>query len=786
MNLRHAARGLLKTPSFTITIVLTLALGIGANSAVFSAIDAVLLKPLPYPEADRLMLLQQRNPRTADNFVAPVRLADWQRLNSAFQGLTGYYTTDGSETSGVLPERLKQAFVAPRFLEVLGIAPALGRDFSADEMHFGGSNAALISDRLWRRRFNASPDAVGKQLRFAQQSCRIVGVMPASFLFQDREVDVWIPVFMDAPYAQNRQATWFTVIGRLRPGLTLEQARANMTAVQADLGRTFGPPDSEIAVQIQPWKETVVGGSRESLWVLFGAVSLLLLIACSNIAALLLARAAQRRHEIALRFTLGASRKSVAMHVLGEAFLLSVAGAAFGLAAAVGVSHVFSTMAIGLPRADEITLNFRIVLYTLSTAIAATLFCGAIPALRGSRRDTQHALTQASRTQVSGRNTIQWLLVGVQVALAVTLLAGAGLLFRSFQALGRVSPGFDINNVLTLRMTSSFAEADFNARGRRTLEFLETIPGVERAATAFSAPGVPTEYPSELTLIDGAVERDRKIMAETRYVAPGYFGVMRIPLVAGNACGEANRSFIPGVVNRSFANTYFSGSDAIGHNLRFPNPGALPIKIQGIVGDARETGINKAPVPVLYSCGAIIQPYTLLLVRTRTKPMAMAETIRRRLHELEPARSVYDIAPLEDRLSDAFAQNRLRTVLLGFFALTAVSLACVGLYGTLSYSINLRRREVGLRLALGARRAGIVQQFLTRGLSVTLLGSLAGIGLAAGFTRLLAGMLFGVSPWDTTTLAGVITIMVGVAVCASLIPSVRASRLEPMQVLREE
>jgi putative ABC transport system permease protein len=276
-------------------------------------------------------------------------------------------------------------------------------------------------------------------------------------------------------------------------------------------------------------------------------------------------------------------------------------------------------------------------------------------------------------------------------------------------------------------------------------------------------------------------------MAETRYVAPGYFDVMRISLLAGEACRlEPNPTFISAVINRSFANTYFPGTDAIGHNLRFPNPAAPPIKIRGIVADARETGINRPPVPVLYSCGATAQPNTLFLVRTRTEPRAMAETIRRKFRDLEPARSVYDLVPLEERLSDAFAQNRLRTVLLIFFAVTAVSLASVGLYGTLSYSISLRRREVGLRLALGAMRSGIVQRFLARSLSVAFVGCLAGLVLAAGFTRLLAGMLFGVSPWDAVTLAAVITIMLAVATCASLLPSVRASRVEPMQVLREE
>src|SRR5262245_10877384 len=301
-NSRHlhlAVRTLAKTPAFTATVVLTLALGIGANSAVFSAINAVLLKPLPFPESDQLMQLNQRSLRNANTFVAPVRLQDWDRMNSSFRAITGYYAQDSAELSGDLPEKVRQAFAAPRFLEVWGIAPALGRDFTADELRFGGPNAVLISDGFWRKRFNADPNAVGKRLRFGGTSYTIVGVMPASFLFPDRDVEVWLPVFMDAPYAQSRQATWFVVIGRLKPGVTLQQARANLAAVQADLGRAYGPPDSELTVEVRPLKEVAVGEVRNSLWVLFGSVSLLLLIACTNIAALLLARAAQKQHEVA-------------------------------------------------------------------------------------------------------------------------------------------------------------------------------------------------------------------------------------------------------------------------------------------------------------------------------------------------------------------------------------------------------------------------------------------------------------------------------------------------------
>src|SRR5262245_44130164 len=329
-NLRLALRTLTRTPAFTGTVVLTLALGIGANSAVFSAINAVLLKPLPFPDGDRLMQLNQRSPRNANTFVAPVRLSDWDRTNSSFRAISGYYTQDSSELSGDLPEKVKQAFAAPRFLEVWGVAPALGRDFTSEEMHFGGPNAMLISDGLWRKRFDANPNAIGKQLRFAQTSYTIVGVMPTSFLFPDRDVEVWSPVFMDAPYAQGRQLTWFNVIGRLKQGATLEQARADMAKVQADLGRAYGLPDSQRSVEVTPLKETSVGGIRQSLWVLFGSVSLLLLIACTNIAALLLARASQKEHEVALRYSLGATRSSVVMQLLGEAFVLSISGALLG------------------------------------------------------------------------------------------------------------------------------------------------------------------------------------------------------------------------------------------------------------------------------------------------------------------------------------------------------------------------------------------------------------------------------------------------------------------------
>jgi predicted permease len=795
-NLKSAFRFIRKSPSFSITVILTLALGIGANSAVFSAIDAILLRPLPFPNGDQLMELRQFNPKMQSprTRLAPVRLEDWNRMNSTFQAITGYYTEDDSETSGVLPEKVTQAFVTPRFLQVWGISPALGRDFTTEELHFGGPHAILISDRFWRRRFGADPNALGKKLRINRFSLSIVGIMPASFLFPDRDVDVWSAVPADAPIAQSREWTWYLAIGRLEPGVTLEQARANLATVQKQLGIAFPKTDADLSAGIEPLKEMTIGGVRRSLWILYGSVSLLLLIACTNIVALLLARATQRQHEISVRFSLGGSRAAIVTQLLTEVFVLALAGAALGLLVANAASKVFRTLAADLPRIEEIRLNWRIVLYSLVCSMLATLVCGLFPAIRGTRRNVSSSLTQASRTQVSTRNPLQWLLVGVQVALAVTLLAGAGLLLRSFQELGRVSPGFDPRHVLTFHVSGSYGEtADWKGltqRIERTIDSLCSMPGVETAATDGTLPGVPSHYQTELKFSEGQQDPERKIVAESRFVSTGYFATMRIPILSGELCRESPDSTksIHVMVNRSFAGAYLAESTAVGRHLQeVPGTAFLPPgEIQGIVGDAREEGLNREPSPTVYWCTSAPGPDPVYLIRTRTEPVAMAETIRQKIHEIEPARSVFNIAPLTEHLDEAFAENRLRTVLLAFFAATAVSLACVGLYGTLSYSVNVRRREVGLRLALGALQGQIVKQFLFQGLGVSLLGCVAGSVLAAAFARVLSGMLYGVSPTDLTTLFAVVLLVLVVAAIASLAPAIRAASVEPMQVLREE
>jgi putative ABC transport system permease protein len=792
-NLKSAFRFVRKSPTFSLTVILTLALGIGANSAVFSAIDAILFRPLPFPESDQLMRLSQFNPKVASptTFVAPVRLEDWNRLNSTFQAISGYYTEDVSDSSGLLPEKVTRAWVAPRFFQVWAVAPALGREFNSTEETANGPAAVIISDSLWRRRFNADPNAIGRTLRLDSFSFPIVGIMPASFLFPNRDVDLWSPVQTGSPYAQDRHSTWYTVIGRLKPDVSLSQAQANLATVQAQLGHQFPETDAALSVGIVPLKENTVAGSRRSLWILFGSVSLLLLIACTNIVTLLLARSAQRQLEISIRFSLGAPRSVLLAQLLTETFILAFIGAILGLSLAAGASRVFRSLAVGLPRVEEIRLDWRIVLYSLACSVLVTLFCGLVPAIRGTRRNLSGSLAQGSRTQVSGRNSLQWLLVGIQVALAVTLLSGAGLLIRSFEALARVSPGFDSSHILTLHISANWGEtADMKGltqRIQRTVDSFKNMPGVESAAVSATLPGVPGKYLTELKIVEAQADPEHKRLAESRFVSPTYFATVKIPLLDGDLCRE-QPGLLQVLVNRSFTNAYLPGTPAPGHHIQLVDNPFMhnPGEITGVVADAREVSLSHEPVPTVYWCMSAPLPDPNYLVRTHTNPMAMAETIRQRVHEIEPSRSVFDVAPLESHLSDAFSENRLRTILLTFFAATALSLASIGLYGTLSYSVNVRKREVGLRLALGALRGQIVRQFLGQGLAVCIVGCLLGWALAVASGRLLAGWLYGVSPSDVPTLSAVIFLVLIVASAASFVPAVRASRVDPMQVLRDE
>ena len=789
-NVRYAFRTLTHTPGFTVTVVLTLALGIGANTAVFSAIDAILLRPLPFPDGDRLVRILQKNSRTAETPVAPVRIEDWNRENSTFEGITGFYTEDVSETSADLPEQLRRAYVAPRFVEVWGMTPALGRGFTQAESEPGGPAAVVISDRYWRRRFAGDRNVLGKLVRVADRTAPIVGVMQPSFLFPDPDVDAWFPRVNDQ-ITRFRQATWYTGIGRLKAGMTLEQARTDLAAVQTRLGQQYPDSDRNITVVLEPLKETIVGSYRASLWLLFGGVSALLLITCTNVAALLLSRGTQRRSEVAIRLALGASRTTVAAQLLTEAGVLALAGSAVGLAVAAIVGGALRSLANDVPRLDEITIDGRLLVYSLACACIVSLLCGLLPVLRTARDGLASTAQDAGRTQVSARSSIQWLLVGAQVALSVMMLAGAGLLVRSLHELSRVDPGFEPARVLSFRVSGNYAEFGDYARLLKridtALEQLRALPGVEASATSFSAPGVPTGFQVAFELVEARGNQSARMVAESRVVSPEYFETLRIPLLEGTLCRRQPFGSTELMVNRAFADRYLDGRPSVpGLHLANPNANVAPGRVAGVIGDVRERGIDQAPGPTVYFCSSAQGPTPYFLVRTQGDPAAIVQAVRLKLKELEPLRAVYDVAPLEDRIGDSFAQNRLRTTLLAVFAATALSIACVGLYGTVTYAVSRRRRESALRLALGASRRDIIRQFLGQGLQVAAIACACGLALSAIVARALSGMLYGVSPLDPAALSSVAGIVLAVTTLAALIPATRGAFTQPMRALRED
>jgi putative ABC transport system permease protein len=790
-DIRHALRALARSPAFAATVVLTLALVIGANGVVFSALDAVLFKPLPFPDSDRLMRLTQSAGDGPAGGTAPVRIEDWNRLSSAFDGITTFSVEDVSDTTGETPEMVRRATVAPRFTEVWGVAPALGRGFTEDD-HRGRPSTVVVSERYWRNRLGADPNVLERQLRIGTGTARVVGVMPASFLFPDRGTDVWVPASLDSPFMRSRGLAWLEGIARLKPGVSIEDARANLAVVQARLAAQYPDTDANLRVWVQPYKDGIVSGARGSMWLLFGAASLLFLIACTNIATLLLTRGADRRREVALRLSLGARGSRIARQWLTETAMLAVAGAAGGLLLASVATAALRPLSANVPRLDEIALDGRVVLFTLAAIALVTLLCGALPALRGVRGVLAGEIASGGRAQVATRQSAQWWLVGLQVALSVALLAGAGLLVRSVQELARVDAGFDRGNVLTFRASAAFAEmagenfTRFEQRYATLLETLEGLPGVQSAATAsIGLPGVPTAFEREYELPGSRVDPEVRVLAEERTVSASYFATLGIPLAEGELCrnyGSAGVAEV--VVNRSFVERYGAGATLMGSRLE-RSPGDLAT-ITGVVGDARERGLDRAPAPTVYYCNLTGVATPFVLVRTRGDPRALATAVRAKVRELEPARAVFSIASLEEQIGDAFAENRLRTVVLALFAAAALALACLGLYGTLSYVVSLRRREVGLRLAVGALQSQIVASFVAKAMRVVVLGCAAGLAMSLLSSRALQGMLFGVSAADPATLGGVLFLVVGVAALAASLPALRASRIDPMQALREE
>jgi putative ABC transport system permease protein len=783
---RAAVRSVVRRPGFALAVILTLTLGIGANSAIFSAIDTVLLKPLPYPAADRLVAVYEASPgqNQATSLVAPVRLEEWNRLNHSFDGLAGSYFENVTETTGPLPERLAAMRTSPRFFSVLGTPAAVGRTPSVDEERFGGLAAVVISDSFWRARFNADPSAVGRSLVLGDLSRTIVGVMPPSFRYPSAATEAWIPAQMSAGLLRAREARFYTALGRLKPGVTPDQAQSELSAVQQRLGEAFPQTDQGWTARLVPLKEEQVGGVRRSLWLLFGAVFLVLLAACGNVACLLLADASRREHEIAVRFALGATRRTIISHLLREGLLLAISGSLGALVLARWAIEGLRAAALRMPRVAELHVDVRLIAFTLTLGVLTTVLFALAPALQATRRDVSERLARTARGQMGGRQWLLHLLVTAQVTLAIVLLVGAGLLIRSFSRLQHVAPGFDPQHVLTFRMSAAWSERPETVLDRqlRTLQRLTAIPGVMSAALDSVLPARSEIPPGEFTIIGR--ETGEHYLAVPRQVSADYFSTMRIRVLQGDTCRDDPRMNAPlkAVVSRTFADRFFVGDTPIGHHIlqRFP------MEIVGVVADVREQGLMKDPEPTVYYCGLMaFWPDPYYLVRTDPSRGLTMAAIREALHEIEPRRAMYAAAPLISTLSESLSQPWLNTVLLTLFAAMALTLAAIGLYGMLAHFVCQRRREIGVRMALGARPAQVFAQVVRHGAAVTGIGVALGLTGAFALARVMTTLVFNIPARDPVTFVIVPTVLALVAAAAMIIPAKRAVSVEPMEALRE-
>ena len=791
-DFRYAFRALRKRPGFASTIVLTLALGIGAAAAIFSLIDTVLIRPLPYPDADRLVAINEANlsDRRSIAPVAPGRLVDWQRLTTTFSGIAGSGTDTLTDTTGTAPERLSAAFVSPQFFAVAGAAPELGRVFTPEEERYGGPLAIVISDAFWRRRFAADASVLERSLILDQKSYLVVGVMPPWFQLPANSLDVWTPKQASAALLDLREARFYNCIGRLKPGATINQAQADLASIQARLADLYPRSDSGWSVVMEPLKDRLVGNMRLALWFLLGAVSLLLLIACANVACLLLARLDSRTAELATRCSLGAGRAAIARQLFAEALVYAFTGGALGVAAAFAAIDAFRRQLAEIPRIGELTLDPRVVALSAAISILAAVLFSLAPMLQTFRRDLTGALIRGGRTLVGSRQRLPRLLVFTQLALATALLIGAGLLLKSLLRLEQAPLGFRSADVLTLRVGASYKELpDATIQmHQRILDALSSIPGVSAAAMSSGLPGIDPTWQREFVIAGEPAPYGALRFAGWRIVTSTYFQTVGIPILEGQTCRmstEPQRPF-EALVNRSFVDRYFHDRTALGHSITGGPQGNSISRIVGIVGDAREDGRGAATQPLIYACGYLrYWPDSDFLVQARD-PAALSNAVREAVHNVEPLRPVYSVRTLTAALDDSLLQTRFRALLLTLFSLAALMLAAIGLYGVMAYMVSQRTREIGIRLALGARPRQIVGEIVRSGGILALAGAAAGILLAVAASRVLGALLYGVHSSDLVTFVSATALLLAVALLASLIPSKRATSIDPNQALRQQ
>ena len=791
-DLVYAGRQLRKAPLFTAIAVLTLALGIGATTAIFSVVDAVVLRPLPYPEPERLVRLWESNPQTDEFSVSDPNFLDWRQSNRSFTDMAAIRYASFTLAGDGEPVRIDVAAVSASFFSLLGVRLELGRAFLPEEDRPGGPPVVLLGHRLWQERFGADPGIVGKSVRLDGRSFTVLGVVPADFRFLPW-AQIWIPLAPDA--AAERDDHWLDVVARLKPGVSVTQARADMDALAARLAVRYPDSNREWGAHLVPLPEVIVGPQvTRTMLALFAAVGLLLLMACVNVSNLLLARASVRGREMGLRAALGAGRGRLLRQLLTESVLLSLVGAAVGLGVARGAVALLQALGPeGVPRLDEVVLDGRVLAFTAAAALLTGVLFGLAPALQASRTDLYALLQQGGRTAlVGGRRLRDGLVVG-ELALAMVLLIGAGLMIGSFLRLQRVETGYRTQDVLAVPIELPEREYPPERRMlavRDVQERIAALPGV-RAVGATNAPPFGGFRPANRFAVEGREARpdDEYLSADWRAVTPGFFPALGIPLRRGRFLTAEDRHGAPEaiVISETLAARLWPDADPVGRRLLWGGAGGQPLTVVGVVGDVRDMELEAAPHSVVYLPHAQFPWLSMtLMIHTEGNPAGLPAAIRRALHDQDASLPLPEIRPLAASLDGALGAPRFRMLLFAFFAAVALVLAVTGVYGVMTFAVTSRTRDIGIRLALGARPGGILALVLRRGLLLTGVGIALGCAGAFALTRFLASLLFGTTPTDPVVFATVALLLAAVATCAGLFPAGRAAAIDPRLTLGAE
>lgn len=814
-DIRYAVRNLLNARGFTIIAVITLALGIGANTAMFSVVNAVLLRPLPFRDPQQLMAVGEFDARrgpTASNLgsVSYPDFSDIRARNHFFQDVAAYADNELTLTGVAQPLHVNVEMVSANLFHLLGTEPAFGRAFLPDEDQ-AGHHVVILSDKFWRTHFDADPSVIGRSLNLNGRIFTVVGVAPSGFQFPVRAEarDMWTTFARyaevddpkDTPVQAQRGNHSMEAIARLKSGVTMPQASADLDGIAHALATEFPNSNSHNGIAAKPELDYLVGDTRTPLLILLGAVGLVLLIACANVANLLLARGSGRIREVAIRAALGATRVRIIRQLVTESLVLSLAGAALGVVVAFwAVSGVLQLYPANLPRAQEVTIDYRVLLFTAGLAIITGIVFGLLPALRVSKPNLNAAMREGGRTSTAGaeHNRVRSILVVAETAVGVMLLIGAGLLIRSLHRLANADLGFNPGHLLTASFDLSETRYNSDQMDRFVQDLfsrIRTMPGVKSAAGATPLPLSDDHFTVSFNLLDHPVPESNEPSSSFYVVVPGFFETMQIPLVRGRTFDERDQRNAPPtmIITQSFAEKYFPGEDPIGRKIKIGAGDGIARasyktrEVVGIVGDIRNSDISVAPKPAYYvPLPQLMWGPPTLVIRTAGPPNALTDGLRKLLNSMDPDAPLYQVRTMEDYLALDLGRARFQTILLALFAGVALLLTAVGLYGVMAYAVAQRTHEIGVRMALGASRPAVLRMILQRGIVLTLSGIAIGVIGAIALASIIESLLYQIPPRDPATYVVVCVTLGSVALLASYIPALRATRVDPMLALRYE